>query len=417
MSISKFKIFLLLLIPTTLFGRVDATSAYGSYLGNGAASQVISGLGIDPDVVLIKGDGAHEAWMATSSMTAGKAKRLNSALVLSDDLMHTDGLGTGQFTVGTNDDANKTGVTYYYIAFIQTTDVRIGSYVGTPGGYTYINTGAAGAPDILWILPDEANASSFGNAARATISGKFTLQDNAGQTEVYSFTVTGFTHGTSNDQVETYHYVAFNADTDGSIRTFKFTGNETDGNAITGIGFEPDFVMPLNTNHSGPVCFKTAAMPGTYAAKVSAVALETDLITSFDADGFTLGADPDANHSAGGDWNAYFATKGGTLLPVELTSFSAKKTGEVVEIKWGTASEINSKIFIVERSIDGINFEEILETRGAGNASESQFYQEIDFFPNEGVNYYRLKQIDYNGAYEYFRTVAIMFSSDNKIDK
>ncbi len=60
-----------------------------------------------------------------------------------------------------------------------------------------------------------------------------------------------------------------------------------------------------------------------------------------------------------------------------------------------------------------MNFEEILETSGAGTSSETLLYDELDFNPEEGVNYYRLKKVDFDGSYEYFRTIAVMFSEDN----
>jgi hypothetical protein len=103
-----------------------------------------------------------------------------------------------------------------------------------------------------------------------------------------------------------------------------------------------------------------------------------------------------------------------SVLPVELISFQAKKVGEIVVIKWGTYSELNSEKFIVERSTDGVNFEEIIQTNGAGNSSEELFYEGVDFNPNEGINYYRLKQVDFDGQFEYFTTVPLMFSSKNR---
>lgn len=104
-----------------------------------------------------------------------------------------------------------------------------------------------------------------------------------------------------------------------------------------------------------------------------------------------------------------------SALPVELISFKAQKVGEIVVIKWGTFSELNSDKFIVERSTDGVNFEEILQTRGAGNSSEILHYEGVDINPKEGINYYRLKQIDFDGKFEYFTTVAVMLSPESNL--
>jgi hypothetical protein len=95
-------------------------------------------------------------------------------------------------------------------------------------------------------------------------------------------------------------------------------------------------------------------------------------------------------------------------LPVQLVSFNAKKlkTG-LVEIKWVTATEVNNDFFSVERSSNGINFEEIQVVNGAGNANRTLNYQTIDGKPLTGVSYYRLAQTDYDGTKTYSSIVSI----------
>ncbi len=95
-------------------------------------------------------------------------------------------------------------------------------------------------------------------------------------------------------------------------------------------------------------------------------------------------------------------------LPVQLVSFDAKKirTG-VVEIKWVTATEVNNDFFSVERSGDGINFEEIQVVNGAGNTNRTLNYQTIDGRPLTGVSYYRLAQTDYDGTKSYSDIVSV----------
>lgn len=84
-------------------------------------------------------------------------------------------------------------------------------------------------------------------------------------------------------------------------------------------------------------------------------------------------------------------------LPVSLTSFTAQKQGNAVHLKWNTASEINNSHFIVQKSIDGINFNDIAKINGAGNSHLSLNYYYTDYKPTNGVSYYRLKQVDYDG--------------------
>jgi len=95
-------------------------------------------------------------------------------------------------------------------------------------------------------------------------------------------------------------------------------------------------------------------------------------------------------------------------LPVQLVSFNAKlsRTG-TVNIAWVTATEINNDFFSVERSSNGINFEEIQVINGAGNANRNLNYQTIDGKPLTGVSYYRLAQTDYDGTKSYSNIVSI----------
>jgi hypothetical protein len=98
-------------------------------------------------------------------------------------------------------------------------------------------------------------------------------------------------------------------------------------------------------------------------------------------------------------------------LPIELTTFDVKQIDNKIEITWTTATEINNDFFTIERSADGINFYEIKKIKGAGNSSTSKHYSIYDIEPPTGINYYRLKQTDYDGKYKYYELKAIEFIS------
>lgn len=102
-------------------------------------------------------------------------------------------------------------------------------------------------------------------------------------------------------------------------------------------------------------------------------------------------------------------------LPVEYISFSAKKKNEKVLLSWQTASEYNNAYFELERSIDGRNFESLGSVKGAGNSHELLDYSFMDTSPRIGINYYRLKQIDYDGKYEYSELRSVIFDSEKDI--
>jgi len=104
------------------------------------------------------------------------------------------------------------------------------------------------------------------------------------------------------------------------------------------------------------------------------------------------------------------------LLPVELISFNALVTEEkTIRIHWTTAQEINNDFFTIERSSTGNDFTEIIEIPGAGNSSKEINYETYDNEPLENGGFYRLKQTDYDGHYEYFRIVNVKLENNNKI--
>ena len=93
-------------------------------------------------------------------------------------------------------------------------------------------------------------------------------------------------------------------------------------------------------------------------------------------------------------------------LPVELNAFSAELTGRTVELKWSTSSELNNSGFDIEKSIvkgqTSEGWSKIGFISGSGTISEPANYTFTDKDLLTGKYKYRLKQIDFNGNYEYF---------------
>lgn len=96
-----------------------------------------------------------------------------------------------------------------------------------------------------------------------------------------------------------------------------------------------------------------------------------------------------------------------TPLPVELISFEGEQLVGQNHLFWATASEMNNDYFTLERSADGITFYEIDRQDGAGTTSQMHNYESFDNYPLEGINYYRLKQTDFNGAFTYSGIVVL----------
>lgn len=97
----------------------------------------------------------------------------------------------------------------------------------------------------------------------------------------------------------------------------------------------------------------------------------------------------------------------GATLPIELLSFNAELNDKVVNLYWQTASELNNSYFVIEKSIDAANWIEVLTQDGAGNSNTIIDYFDIDYSPFIGKSYYRLKQVDFDGKYNYSNIVQI----------
>lgn len=99
------------------------------------------------------------------------------------------------------------------------------------------------------------------------------------------------------------------------------------------------------------------------------------------------------------------------LLPIELIEFKAKCNNNNVDLTWATASERNNDRFIIEKSLDAMNFTEIATIAGAGNSIEQIDYSLTDYDYYGGDVYYRLLQVDYDGTKTYSEIVSVKCSN------
>ncbi len=95
-------------------------------------------------------------------------------------------------------------------------------------------------------------------------------------------------------------------------------------------------------------------------------------------------------------------------LPVKMLSFVASTShNNKTHLKWQTGSEINNDYFSVERSLDGERWETIGQVNGKGNSTEVNEYEFFDITSPNAWTYYRLKQVDFNGVFEYSSVEAV----------
>lgn len=102
-------------------------------------------------------------------------------------------------------------------------------------------------------------------------------------------------------------------------------------------------------------------------------------------------------------------------LPVELSSFTATPLTSTIQLDWLTNTEINNDYFDIEKSIDGKHYKTLGRVAGVGNSFTPIEYQFIDRNPQQGINYYRLKQVDVNGSFDYSSIIYLTFRGDNQI--
>ena len=95
-----------------------------------------------------------------------------------------------------------------------------------------------------------------------------------------------------------------------------------------------------------------------------------------------------------------------TSLPVELAAYTGKNIGKINELNWMTATEVNNREFVIERSLNGVDFRPIGTVKGNGTTNVAKNYNFIDgFAPN--MAYYRLKQVDIDGKENLSKVVTI----------
>ncbi len=107
-----------------------------------------------------------------------------------------------------------------------------------------------------------------------------------------------------------------------------------------------------------------------------------------------------------------FTTTG--IVPLDWQYVKAQLINNETLVSWATSQEINTSKFEIEHSVDGVNFAKIGNQNAAGNSNSTSYYNFTHLKPVAGFNYYRIKQIDINGAYKYSVIVKVLNKNDIK---
>lgn len=162
-------------------------------------------------------------------------------------------------------------------------------------------------------------------------------------------------------------------------------------------------------------------MYGVPGSQISAIVLDSVNGNTFNYTDYSM---PDgtgyyfAEITINGDYvitSPVWYTKSSSVNPVTLLSFKATLTPEkTVALDWRTVNEVNNKAFVVERSGDGVAFS-FMDSVAGKNLTENT-YSSLDKSPLQGWNYYRLKQLDFDGKFSYSNIVAVKMGSTVKND-
>lgn len=295
----------------------------GTYTGNGVDSTNITGVGFRPDLVIVKGGANIACWR-------NKHNRGDSTMYLAGNTANfADGIQeilSDGFQVGTDAKVNANGTTYYYIAIRGTSGqshFKTGRYYGNATDARQLTAqGIDFTPDIFFVKGNRAdNPSVKTTESTGDNSWHFSGSIDAAN-EIQDLIANGVELGTSSRvngaTTEEYFFAALKK-LSGAIQSFTYTGNGVDGREITGLGFQPDFVIVKNATATNAACIRTSDFSGDSSASVGASTATTNQIQSFTSDGFTVGTSAPVNTDATVYWG--FAFKAGDFnAPITRTT-------------------------------------------------------------------------------------------------
>ena len=205
-----------------------------SYVGDGGSSHPITGVGFQPDVVIIKSSANRAAVIRTSTMGGTVSKIIGSTGPLDANCILS--LNADGFTVGGAQQVNNPNVTYYYAAMKAGSDLKVGSYSGNGTGQQI--TGVGFQPVWVVTLGDGADSvfrpGPLSGDNSYLMTGTTTFANG-----IQALLADGFQVGndpTVNGSGTPYHYIAWAASPQVSTGSYTGTGVAHD---ITGIGFQP----------------------------------------------------------------------------------------------------------------------------------------------------------------------------------
>lgn len=288
----------------------------GYYMGTGA-SQAITGVGFQPQFILIKSNTTAGAGVfKTSAMPAANTAFFSAA---ADNTATQLSLNADGFTLGTLVNLNTTNVRYQWVAFAGSDCTSsgtfcVGQYTGNGSATQTVSTGFQ--PDMVIVKRTTAVAGHFRVTSHPANRASYftTAADDTAGGLIQSFTASGFVVGSAIDNVNTatYNFIAFKSSS-GVFAQGTYSGNATDNRSITGIGFQPDFVIVKNstsatTANRGPAMSQLESHGDAASGIGDTTATTVNIIQAFQSDGFQIGGAARSNENTA---TFYYAAFGG----------------------------------------------------------------------------------------------------------
>jgi hypothetical protein len=308
-------------IPVTL---TNFSLETGYYVGSGSDNLAISGVGFQPDLVMIKDDtsnGSDGINFKTSVMTGETSSVFadTDADTASDAIQSFD---TDGFTLGTDPDVNTTNLRFTWTA-VDGSDCTasgtfcVGSYTGD-GQSSHSISSVGFKPDLVIIKGSSTTYAVYKTSTMPDDVSQYLTATNevTNGTLIQTLDSTGFTVGNAsqvNTNTTNYWYIAFK-NTPNIFEEGVFTGDGTDNRAVTGLDFAPSSVWIKNANATIPIntYYNNLDSYGNYSSGASDVGNQTDVIKSLDSDGFTVGTNAAGNENTK---TIYWFALGGASAP------------------------------------------------------------------------------------------------------
>ncbi len=373
-------------IATPTFGKVDGDADFDCFIGESTG-----------DINYYRNDGTVSA--ATFVARTGGSNPLDDETIGSSSdpvLVDIDGDGDLDLIIGQSNGNltyyRNTGTTSSPNYNRQTGAYNTGTKAGNP--MNGIDVGDSSSPEFVDIDGDGDLDCFIGNR-----DGQIRFYRNTGTATAPVYTsVTG----TNNP----FNNVDINGNSNNGYASPAFADLDKDGDLDCVIG-EADGTLNyfLNTGTAAAPVFTQQSGGANPFNSFTAASNASPAFVDIDNDG-----DKDLFVGVSGGNILFFLNT--SPLPVEFLSFEAERVSGQVLLTWVTATELNNFGFEVQRSMDAGLWQSLGFVPGAGTSQQVQQYAFEDASAPKVVSYYRLKQVDFDGAYAFSSVVEVTFASN-----